>query len=312
MNIKYIFSTLFFMVLMSGFVGCSEDDIKIDESLGEPLIELPRGEPGSVDEMIYKIFERYGTYVLYKFDEQTIRQKWTGGWSNWYVPVKEGNEEYIRKMVNFLQEEFLDGYTDEFVRKNLAHKIFLVDSLDKYSEYSEDLMTFASSDYMYVISNVGEAMDDFDEADWYGLKNEIVNTFTQSFYGSAEIKPTKFLSLAATASIIKQVADPEGEYEKGQHSAYLVGYVHGKALPNGGYVDILKPTSEQDFADYITFLTTNTKAELTNVLTRYSKMRERALALVPYLKNVLELDVIATQNKNCPEDPVSPDFFEQF
>ena len=91
-----------------------------------------------------------------------------------------------------------------------------------------------------------------------------------------------------------------------------MGYVHGKALPNGGYVDILKPTSEQDFADYITFLTTNTKAELTNVLTRYSKMRERALALVPYLKNVLELDVIATQNKNCPEDPVSPDFFEQF
>lgn len=310
MNLKYIFSSVFFAVLLACAIGCSEDDITINKELGEPLIDLPKGEPGSVDEMIYKIYERYGTYILYSFDEQTIRRKWTGKWSSWYAPVKVENEEYVRKMVTFLQEDFLSGYTDEFVRKNLVHKIFLVDSLGEPMD-STSYMTFTSFDYTFVISNVGKAMDDFADSDWYKLRNEIVNTFTQSFYNSATVKPTKFLALAASG-IITQVEDPEGEYDKGQHSAFLVGYVHGRALPQGGYTDVLIPKTEQDFADYITFLTTNTKAELTNVLTRFPKMKERTLALVPYLKSVLELDVIATQNKNCPDDKVPSDFFEQF
>ena len=59
-------------ILMLCFLGwaafaCS-DDLATDESLAEVGYELPQGEEGSLEALIYDVYERYGTYVLYDFD----------------------------------------------------------------------------------------------------------------------------------------------------------------------------------------------------------------------------------------------------
>ena len=39
-------------------------------------------------------------------------------------------------------------------------------------------------------------------------------------------------------------------------------------------------------------------------------MLERTIDIVPYLTNVLGLDIVAMQNAACPNDPVEADYFK--
>lgn len=305
------YNLLVLAVAMGMFTACS-DDVTVNESLKEIGYGLVQGEPGSLDAMIYDVHERYGTYVLYDFTEQDIRQQWKTKWSNWYSPVKKGNEEYAKKMLAFVQKEILEGYTDDFVKANLVYRIFLVDSLCKSYKYAKsDLVNIVNKEHAWVISNVGPQLDNWKAGDWASLKNELTSIFTLSFYEAASIKPTQFIALRKQGTSIGTIVkDPEGVYEDYQYTFYKEGYVRWKTFPHGR-PNYIFPEIGQDFADYITFLTTTSATELNYVLNRFERMRERAKVLVPYLNDVLKLDVVATQNKNCPEDPVASDFFSK-
>lgn len=308
---KYLnFSNLMFLLAVIGFTACSDDDLHVDEELAKPQYVLAQGEPGSLEATIYDIHERYGTYVLYDFDEVDIRTNWTTGWRNWYAPVKKGNEKYVKEMIEFVQTNLFEGYTDDFVRANLVYRIFIVDSLCTSSSFDEDDLTnVLNKEHAWVISNVGPQLEDWTESDWTSLKNELTSLFTLSFYEGAAIKPTQFMALRFASLIIPtKDSDPEEKYEKEQYGCYMVGFVRWRTLAHGR-PNSMAPKEDQDFADYITFLTTTPATELSYVLKRFDKMKERTQVLVPYLNNILNLDVVATQNKNCPEDKVSADFF---
>lgn len=312
MKLKNIVIGLLTLTVL-GMNGCSEDNLTVDESLNAPLLTLPKGEPGSIDEMIYKIYERYGTYVLYKFDEKLIRQEWTTHFFGEYIPVKPGNEEYVREMLTFIQENLFDNYTDDFVRRSLVYKIFLVDSV-KESSLSSSYSDLVAGEHKYIIANVGPQLDEFTDARWTEIKNLLQNEFVKSFYGAATIKPTQFIALRTSGialGIPTTDMDPLGEYDDYTYMFYVAGFVKWKNLSHGR-PNSLTPDESQDFADFLTLLTTNGKTELTNVIKRFDKMKERIMVLVPYLNNVLNLNVVETQNQNCPEDPIPVDFFSQF
>lgn len=312
MNKTIIISIL--MLITCGLVACSEDDIKVDESLGESLYPLSPGEPGSVDELIYQFYERYGTCVYYKFDEQQIRYSWTSEYTGEYTPVQPGNEEYVRTMLTFLQENIFDNYEDDFVRGALVQSIFMVETCTEASYSTSTTDFIGDEDYKYIIANVGPQLDDFTDADWRNLRDAVYEVFVEGFYNAASIKPTEFLSLresGLTLPFEDEFEDPLGEFDSMTYSHRLKGYISGQ-INFLGVQNYLYPDEEQDFRDYLNILTTSTKAELTNLLTRFDRVRERALVLVPYLKNILNLDVVQTQNQNCPEDPIPEDFFSQF
>lgn len=312
MNMKNIGKRIWLLVVAFGlFIACSED-VTTNEDLQKIGYELSKGAPGSLDAIIYEMYERYGTYVLYDFEEQDIRREWKTEWNKWYSSMKKGNEEYAKRIVEFVQKEILEGYTDDFVRENLVYRIFLVDSLCKSYEYDEgSLVKLLNKEHGWVISNVGPQLNDWKESDWVKLKNELTSVFTLGFYEAAPVKPTQFIALREDGVVIStKEKDPEGKYGKEQYNFYKLGYVRWKVLPHG-LPNSLTPAIEQDFADYITFLTTTPATELSYVLNRFERMRERTKILVPYLNDVLKLNVVATQNKNCPEDPVSADFFSK-
>ncbi|MBC5622589.1 hypothetical protein [Butyricimonas hominis] len=311
MKYKYLLFWLFTAIVLTFVVSCSEDDI-VPKDLSNLQYELPRGEPGSLEEMIYGVYERYGTYILYDFDESVIRTRWTLKWSGWYAPVKPGNEERVKKMVTFLQENLFNGYTDDFVRRNLVYYIFLVDSVQP--PLSSKYPDMAVDDHRFIIANIGVQLDDYNDARWTSLRTDLISNFTLGFYEAASIKPTQFIASRTpgmSLGIPSKNMDPLGEYDDYTYMFYLEGFVKWKNLAHGNS-NSLTPDEAQDFADYITFLTNNTKTELTNVFNRFERMKERALILVPYLNNILELNVVATQNKNCPEDPIPENFFSQF
>ena len=312
MNRIFLISLLIFITC--GFIACSEDDIKVDESLTESLYPLSPGEPGSVDELIYQFYERYGTCVYYKFEEQQIRYYWTSEYTGEYIPVKPGNEEYVRMMLTFLQENIFDNYEDDFVRGALVYSIFLVDSCTEASYLTEYVDFIGDEEHKYIIANVGPQLDNWTDADWQDLHDAVYEAFVTGFYNAASVKPTEFLSLREPGSYLPfdaEVSDPLGEYDDLTYSHRLRGYIFGQTSILGTQ-NSLYPKEDQDFRDYLNMLTNSTKAELTNILTRFDRIRERAVVLVPYLKNILNLDEVATQNQNCPEDPIPEDFFSQF
>lgn len=297
------------LIAVTGFTACSDDDLHIDEDLAKPQYVLPEGEPESLDALIYDIHERYGTYVLYDFKEADIRINWTTKWNNWYAPVKKGNEKYVRQMIEFVQKNLLEGYTDEFVRANLVYRIFMVDSLCTSSDYQKNKLTdLLNKEHAWVLSNIGPQLEDWTDADWGSLKNELISNFTLSFYEGAAVKPLQFTALKEPGLFCGDEKDPEGKYGKEQYNMYKIGYVKWRNT-SSGTPNSMCPKDEQDFADYITFLTTTPATELSYVLKRFERVKERALVLVPYLDSVLHLNVITTQNKNCPEDMISADFF---
>ncbi len=293
-------------------IACSEEEIKPDLSLEEPQYVLPKGEEGSLEALIYDTWERYGTYVLYDFKEEDLRRTWTGRYTNWYAPVKSGNKDKVKKMLEFVRTSILENYTDDFVRANLDYRIFMVDSLCSQSTYNaRRLVNVSTREHGIVVSNCGEKMDMLTDADWMAIRNEVQNVFTQGFYGAAPVKPVEFNASRENGKWIdKWLADPEGEYTAQQYPFLLLGFVKGRET--NGNPSMMFPTEDQDFADYITVLTASPKQELVNLFSRFPRIKERGLILVSYLDNVLKMGVVATQNKNCPEDKIDEGFFEKY
>lgn len=52
---------------------------KPDTGIGESSFCLPRGEEGSLEELIYSVYEKYGSFVLYDFDQTSFIPLGTGG-----------------------------------------------------------------------------------------------------------------------------------------------------------------------------------------------------------------------------------------
>ena len=72
----YIMLALF----LSGMASCgSEDSINPIPELGNPPFDLPRGEEGSLEELIYSVYEKYGSFVLYDLIRRSFIPLGTGG-----------------------------------------------------------------------------------------------------------------------------------------------------------------------------------------------------------------------------------------
>ena len=118
---------IYFMLVlfMTGITSCtSEDSIKPIPELGNPPFELPRGEAGSVEEQIYSVYEKYGSFVLYDFDQKEFYTTWNGRVVYWYAPVKKGNEAYVSQMVTFMVEDVFASYPEAFISKFLPKNPF--------------------------------------------------------------------------------------------------------------------------------------------------------------------------------------------
>ena len=103
--------------------------------------------------------------------------------------------------------------------------------------------------------------------------------------------------------------DPKNEYSPNVYTFRTHGYIKSKANRTGSET-VFVPDAQLDVSDYINFLTGTTKTELNHVFSRFPKILERTIAIVPYLTDILGLDIVKMQNTNCPDDRVEADFFK--
>lgn len=92
----------------------------------EPGFKLPQGS-NDYDQRIMGYYQRWGTYVLYKFSKQDIDWRVTG-YDTYYKSVP-ALENYINPQLDLLENTFFKYYADSTLKKYLPVKVFLCSSL---------------------------------------------------------------------------------------------------------------------------------------------------------------------------------------
>lgn len=123
--------------------ACSKDE-KIDYI---PDVELdyvlPQGGNSAADKRIVEFNEKYGSYILYEFDQKDF--EWTqvedsklkGIYK--YTPA---DLDYVDEMLDLLDEIwFFDFYPDDFLRLTTPYRVFLTATLD-WSYYGYPISEF--------------------------------------------------------------------------------------------------------------------------------------------------------------------------
>ena len=297
--------------------ACSKEKLEVDPNLNKPLYDIPAGgPPGSLAAFMREFYDRYATIVRFDFPEREIRTTWTGRWHSWYAPARAGSEPYAAALLSFLLENFYGLFEDEFVQRNLPYKIFFVDSLRSGVLETSGLINVASRQNALILSHAGPQQAEFTDSIWERIRFDVQEMFIRDLYDGAPSRPIAFILLRSRPEfgIFPDIGleDPLGEYTSFKYRALRDGFVRGW-LPNpAAPATGIAPGHLQDFADFTLLLIGEPATEITNLFTRFSLLRQRALLLVPFLQNVIGLDVIATQNNNHPNDPLPPNFFQQW
>jgi len=92
----------------------------------EPGFKLPQGNH-NYDQRIMSYYNKWGTYVLYKFTKQDYTYQ-ISGYDTKYVAVP-ADTNYINQQLDLLESTFFKYYGDSTLRKYLPVKFFLCSSL---------------------------------------------------------------------------------------------------------------------------------------------------------------------------------------
>ena len=292
----------------SGIVACSEDDVTLDPELSALPYDLPRGEEGALEELIYTFHERYGSYVIYDVTEVELNSTWENRLYNEIVPVDADTyRDCMGELVAFMMDSVFASYPDEFIGELLPRRIYLVDTL-KQNNNMLNMTTLEN--HSLVISRVGEEMAAFTESDWEDLNMEL----TGAVLGNLTV-PQEFYDLIVYDNLSLGIlgfymTDPEGEFDDYHYGIYSCGLLTS-GMRDDAYGMFYVPEQVDDLASYLIFFMSTPATEIEHVCGRFEVIKDRARVMVRSLLEEQELDLVAIQNANCPDDPLVADFFNE-
>ena len=310
-------------VLTCTYTACSEDDLTADPSLTETMFDR-QDENTAIQQANDALYEKYGSRAYYKFNSSEFQLDWTSNYSNLtYVPVPDGYEEQVLKMINFIKDDVFTAYPDAMVRKYLPARIFLVDSARQSNSYKAYLELKV---HAVAISDVGPRLEKWTTSKWTTLQTNLVNSMLNSIYDNNKDKLAEFMAAKDVDGIITYRYDTytkagyvfPGEFGKNnetklQYNIYLAGfsdYTHG-ALASLGLS--IKPSDTVDLGNFLSFIFTTPKSRLDYLLkelTEFTRLKRRAYLLAQFAQDVLGMDPVAMQNASCPDDPVPAGYFD--
>ncbi len=311
---------LFNICLAAGLVllsACSDDKQDLSQELTGPLYGLQKGEPGSVDELIYNIWENCGVYYLYDYSPNAFQvTNWSTYFGCTYTPVSPDDMEAVRSVVSNIQDKVFTGMDMDFIHRNWYVRVFLCDELYNSSGKAVTDPYYENADVL-IIPNVNSKILEYSEEEWDKWITSFSDLLISRLYLGASVEPTEFFALRPKKAngtdltyILTSdwIIDPDERYSKNVYTFRTYGYIKSKS--NAYQSETVNIVAQQaDVADYITFLTKSTKEEMDWCWAHFPLMKQRAQALIPYLYDVLELDLESMQNANVPADPVPSGYY---
>lgn len=303
------------IVMTVAITACSEDSLTSIDELNSTIYDPESTGNEAIDSQINAFYKKYGSKILYDFQSSDLYFGWSSSDVKWYVPVKqEGSETYIKRMVSFLEDDALNEYPPAFTKKFLPYRIFLVDSICDNKEYlkSKLMKVLELKTHGIVISQVSKDMDALTESDWQAMKSSINTALLNSIYTAVGVEPTDFNASSEATFMIDLLEDPLGEFTDLEYSCYSATVINATPVYfEGELFYIMKPSNNEDFGYYVSFIMKTTKTKIDRVFERFPKVKNRAALAYKFMLERAETDLIEFQRNTYPDDPLPADYFSR-
>lgn len=316
--------------------GACEDDITPSVNIDPEYGYLTELGPNSIhaDTVISEWFQKYECAVLYKFEEKDFRWTWAEKTNNYYVPLditKQEDSLALETMLAYIYKYMIEGNDEQTVRKTIPYKFFLVKELhSSLSETSSYISTFYNGQDAVYVGYMGSESEPYDEAT---LGSALASVYMSLIYNALDPKPKDFINSreACGSDLIvmpenEAIEDelewdsvpefvPRDEYgevtvnpDLYYHEANVLGYIKSYSKTGTG-APMYIPDEATDYSDYRSFITNQPGSYIRERTQYYWRIAKRATLLIEYCAESLGEDLIATQNANFPDDPVTMEDF---
>lgn len=228
-------------------IACVDEDASTDVNVPSQIV-LSDDTP--VNAKVKEMYEKYGSYFIYKFDDLDLRYDWS---TLITLPkYKYPKENCIIDVLDFLDTEVL-GILPTELRKYISYNVYLTDSLwGSYNEWNGHLLKSK-----LILGRVGERFVDLDKKE---LRDAWLSLFVERMLDSWP-EPTEFAQIS-NDGYNPSVTLPSGTVSKNAYLAsstdivgkYAILKFGRKGKYNSSGTRLHVTTFAQDFGDYVAFI----------------------------------------------------------
>ena len=243
------------------FMACAEEEIT--PSPDNRLVEFPQGNH-DYDAEILAIYQKYGTQLLYKYNDAMFRWQVTDQLAYFSRPA---DESYIAQAVSFIQHNCLDFYSEDSLKLYLPYRIYLASDLGRLFEYSGQDITGANVNIKDTIWHTA-ATNGYANI-CFGLASQRLTTLSRDSLclAKGELNASMIAHAISQGHISVPAAFIKEEVSGVSWSNYIGSYnIYGLLE----YIDPKTIQPEQDFALFLKYLIAYTTEEFDNKFTTKS------------------------------------------
>lgn len=279
-NLKYLLLVAMFSMAL---ISCKKKEADLTPSAIEVQYKLPQGNH-DYDPTLVSLNQRYGTFFLYKWTavDFAANPVYTSGGFNEIYTADNADEAYVGKLLTFIQKNWLNHYSDAFLKANLPYKVLFAQNMRLKSSPTTKY-TVLSNYNQITVSNVSADFDAMTAAQ----KKTYVNTLHTEFFNFIFNRGKVDIPLAFTTVTNYTAAATATNY-------YSLGYVSVLVALQGDKLN-------RDFLSYIALITSRTKAELdASILSPTTDtsglIRKKYDIIINYYKTKYNVDLQAIGN----------------
>lgn len=310
---KIYLNIILLSAVFAGISSCKKSEGTLTPSNIDVTYHLPQGN-NSFDQTIVDYYNKFGSYILYKFTERDAY--WTPtGWrkpvgnsaGNWTVggEVQEADQTAITAQLDLLDKNFFSLYPQNFLKQFLPAKILLCSKVDSvytayvfnptYSPAKGVKKVPAYYSYDNIAINHGDAnISQLTDADKLAFLARVNRVFFQSIIDRALINPSaEFVNSAnySTNNSTQAIA-----YGKGiilSYSATLTAVADWNA-----YITAMVTLSEADLNRSVANTNTSPVGILNPTKDTNGMIRKRYNIVRNYFINTYQVDLQSIGNKS--------------
>lgn len=196
MKIEKLIITAFAVLALCSSCG---GDVELGEEtpLAPPYTLPERGESEAGDRII-DFFEKYTTFLLYDFTQADFQ--WETVSSGLKYEAVYGDPQYLGDMIDFLDEVWLDFYSDKFKQEKFPFKIYLTDSIAQRPRWEGQPTTYHKAlarDNAVAVAGMNKDLKTMSAEDKRIYKDEVNRNFITFLLNSNKLEvPAEFYAVS--------------------------------------------------------------------------------------------------------------------
>ncbi|MCX2453640.1 hypothetical protein OQX61_20380 [Pedobacter sp. PLR] len=239
MKLKLLFPVLSFMII--SILGCKKEPVIKPDTI-QPEYQLPQGNH-PYDHKILDFYNKYGTYILYKFSSKDFR--WNITDDILYV-ADQGDQDYVEQSLDVLDKKLFSFYNEGFLKLTLPYKILLSSRIrvvklpDTLATPIPAISTFSH----FTFGQTSRRFSQLTDQELVDLKTDMHVAYWQQAINTKKMELPPSFAAATDYSMVM-------EFNKNQYGVFH--YSNGM-------------NATDDFLGYIAAIVTHTAEELENAV----------------------------------------------